>query len=106
MGAVDRDPQPSEDLRDEDLERVVRVRRRAAGYRTAARRALAFARRYRGEEGRAGGVRELACVKQALAWRAEARRLVTAASAPRPGLARARAASEAALAEEVARQIG
>jgi hypothetical protein len=105
MGAVDREPPPSEDLRDEDLERVVRVRRRAAGYRTAARRALAFARRYRGEEGRAGGARELACVKQALAWRAEARRLVTA-SASRPGLARARAAVEAALAEEVARQIG
>jgi hypothetical protein len=92
--------------RDEDVERLVRARRRASGYRTAARRALRLARRYRAEEGAPGGARERACVAQALAWRVSAREALHAstsseASSPssvRPGLARGRVGS----AEEVA----
>lgn len=106
MTSSDR-PEALESERDDDVERLVRARRRAAGFRTAARRALRLARRYRAEEGRAGGARESACVAQAQTWRAEAKRVVAAvalAGAPRPGLARAR--ESAALAAEVARQIG
>lgn len=93
--------------RDEDVERLVRARRRAAGFRTAARRAIRLARRYRTEEGRAGGPREVACLAQARTWRDEARRVVLAASlgqAPRPGLARVRDMAD--MAAEVLRQIG
>jgi hypothetical protein len=59
---------------DPEFERAARARRHARGLRVAARRALALARRYRDEEG-PGGDREVACVKQALAWRSEARGL-------------------------------
>lgn len=81
----------SSDERDDDIERLVRARRRAAGFRTAARRALRLARRYRSEEGRGGGARERACVARALSWRSEARAIL-AGTPPyvRPGLARAR----------------
>ncbi len=71
---------------DPEVERIARERGLAAGYRAAARRALAFARRYRQEEGVAGGEREKACIEQALAWRAAAHSV----EAPKPGLARTR----------------
>lgn len=64
---------------DEDIERLADSRQQAAAYRHAARRALAFARLYRTEEG-PNGDRERACVAQAMLWRRRAR----------PGLARAR----------------
>lgn len=70
-------------LDDVESERLAKDRRLARGLRTAARRALDLARRYREEEG-AGGTRELACIRQALAYRAAARHL----GADRPGLAR------------------
>ncbi len=75
---------------DEDLERLATERRLRAGYRVAARRALAFARLYRQEEGAAGGDRERACVAQARVWRVAAHR-VRAPISVRPGLARTRA---------------
>jgi hypothetical protein len=74
---------------DPEIERIARERGLAAGYRAAARRAIAFARRYRQEEGAPGGARERACVAQALEWR-EASRDVLEGRVPRPGLARAR----------------
>ena len=54
---------------DANVERLARERSLAAGYREAARRALAFARCYREEEGTAGGAREQACIAQAQEWR-------------------------------------
>lgn len=72
---------------DPEIEGRARARRLAAGYRAAARRAVAFARAYRREEG-AGGARERACLAQARAWR-QAARDVAAGGAARPGLARA-----------------
>jgi hypothetical protein len=79
---------------DDDIERLVRERGLAAGYREAARRALAFARRYRQEEGRAGGARERACVTQANTWRRALRELrapkAIASDHRGPGLARGR----------------
>jgi hypothetical protein len=78
-------------LDDPETERLAGDARRARGFVVAARRALVLARRYRTEEG-PRGERELACVKQALAWRASARLL----RARRPGLARALAAAAAA----------
>lgn len=72
-------------LDDPESERRARIARLAAGYREAARRALAFARRYREEEG-PGGARERACILQAIAWRKAAHDV----RAGRPGLARAR----------------
>jgi hypothetical protein len=77
------------DHEDEDVERLATARRLAMGYRTAARRALAFARLYRDEEGAPGGARERACVDQALAWRRAARD-VQASRNLGPGLARTR----------------
>lgn len=74
---------------DPDVERIARERGLAAGYRAAARRALAFARRYREEEGSAGGAREKACVAQALEWRKAIRDLHDG-RALGPGLARTR----------------
>lgn len=71
---------------DLDAERAAHAARIAAGYREAARRALAFARRYRDEEGAPGGAREIACILQARAWRRAAHATHTA----RPGLARTR----------------
>lgn len=73
---------------DEEIERIAREKRLARGYREAARRALAFAHRYREEEGAPGGEREKACIVQALVWRAAIRDL-RREGAPRPGLARA-----------------
>jgi hypothetical protein len=58
---------------DIEIERLARRRFLAAGFREAACRAIAFARRYRLEEGTAGGDRERACVAQALHWRRAAR---------------------------------
>ena len=75
------------DVDDEDIERAVAVRRRARGLRSAARRALRLARRYRSEEG-PRGARETACVRQALVWRASARDLRVGARVG-PGVARA-----------------
>lgn len=77
------------DLDDEEIERIAREQRVVRGYREAARRALAFARQYREEEGAPGGEREKACILQAQEWRAAIREL-HAGGAPRPGLARAR----------------
>ena len=74
---------------DPEIERIARERGLAAGYRAAARRALAFARRYRQEEGAPGGAREKACVAQALEWRNAVRDLLEGRP-PRPGIARAR----------------
>jgi hypothetical protein len=77
------------------IARLAADRELACGYREAARRALAFARRYREEEGAAGGARELACIAQAQRWRSASRALQATRSASlavveRPGLARAR----------------
>lgn len=75
-----------EDLEIERRARALRLRR---GLRTAARRALVLARRYREEEG-PGGAREAACVAQALSWRHDAQEIaVTTAGLAGPGLARA-----------------
>lgn len=74
-------------LDDDAAEQLARRDALAAGYREAARRALAFARRYREEEGAPGGPRERACILQANAWRRAARDM---RALPRPGLARAR----------------
>jgi hypothetical protein len=84
-----RDDLPSEELDEAAIERLAESRRLASGYREAARRALAFARRYRIEEGFAGSEREMACVAQALEWRRAARDAAAGGSA-RPGLARTR----------------
>ena len=47
-----------DDLLDEpEIARVAHERYLSSGYREAARRALDFARRYRAEEGAAGGTR-------------------------------------------------
>ena len=85
-------------LDDAESERLARIDRLATGYREAARRALAFARRYREEEGASGGEREQACILQALEWRRAARDVRAGrpvAIAARPGLARATAATAA-----------
>jgi hypothetical protein len=81
-------------LDDAESERLARVNRLATGYREAAHRALDFARRYREEEGTAGGDRERACILQAMAWRRAAHDVRAGrpvSMIPRPGLARARA---------------
>lgn len=81
-----------DDLDDLETERLARERRIVRGLKVAARRALALARRYREEEG-PSGEREIACVTQALAWRAAAHRLRgKTLSELGPGLARAVAA--------------
>ena len=83
-------------LEEDEIEQLARQRERLAGYREAACRALAFARRYRAEEGAPGGSRERSCIEQARVWRravAEAHAGVSAIALPggaRPGLARAR----------------
>jgi hypothetical protein len=93
-------------LDEAEIERRARDNDLTAGYREAARRALAFARRYRDDEGIAGGVRERACVAQAQAWRRAVRDLHAGLPVPalpaavRPGLARARAAEEGASADD------
>ncbi|MFO0740039.1 MAG: hypothetical protein U0270_29340 [Labilithrix sp.] len=79
----------TEATEDPDIVELAARRRRARGLRVAARRALGLARRYRTEEG-PRGVRETACVRQALAWRASARELRNG-RADRPGVARASA---------------
>jgi hypothetical protein len=72
---------------DAETERLFEQRRLAAGYREAARRALAFARQYREEEGAPGGEREKACILQANAWRAVVRDLRAGRPVPPlPGL--------------------
>jgi hypothetical protein len=88
---------PDEATLDEtEIERLAREHDLAAGYREAARRALAFARRYREEEGTAGGSRERACIEQAQVWRVAVRDLHAGLPVPalpeglRPGLARAK----------------
>ncbi|MBX3203691.1 MAG: hypothetical protein KF764_01420 [Labilithrix sp.] len=84
------EPPASAPPEDVETERLARARRKARGLRSAARRALVLARRYRGEEG-ARGARETACVEQALAWRSAARDLRATTGAPAtasPGLAR------------------
>ena len=83
-------------LDETEIDRLAREHDLAAGYREAARRALAFARRYREEEGAAGGDRERACIVQAQAWRSAVRALHAGLPVPalpegvRPGLARGR----------------
>ena len=81
-------------LDDAESERLAQIERLVAGYREAAHRALDFARRYREEEGAAGGERERACILQAMAWRKAAHDVRAGrpvSMIPRPGLARARA---------------
>lgn len=83
-------------LEETDIARLAREQELAAGYREAARRALDFARRYREEEGAAGGARERACILQAQEWRRAVRALHAGLPVPalpegvRPGLARGR----------------
>jgi len=84
-------------LDEAEIDRLAHERELAAGYREAARRALAFARRYRAEEGAAGGTRERACIAQAQEWRLVVRNLHAGLPVPampegiKPGVARARA---------------
>lgn len=82
-----------ETLDESEIEALARAKELAGGYREAARRALGFARRYREEEGAAGGERERACIAQARVWRRAVRDLhagVPLASLPaHPGLVRA-----------------
>ena len=82
-------------LDEAEIERLAHERALAVGYREAARRALDFARRYRLEEGAAGGARELACIAQAQVWRRVVRDLHAGLPVPampeRPGVARTRA---------------
>jgi hypothetical protein len=88
-----------------EIDRLAREHELVAGYREAARRALAFARRYRAEDGSAGGARERACIDQAQIWRRAARATHAGLAAPalpdsaRPGLARARPDEAAAAAK-------
>ena len=96
---------------DADIEVLAHRRHLASGYREAARLALGFARRYRDEEGAAGGDREKACVAQARAWREAARAAQTGAEADRandtrPGLARTRPSTEGAQAPAADRKTG
>ena len=76
-----------------EIDRLARERDLTRGFREAARRALAFARRYRVEEGTAGGAREVACIEQAQVWRRAVRDLHAGLPVPAlplgPGLARA-----------------
>ncbi len=88
---------PDDETIDEsEIERLAYARELTVGYREAARRALGFARRYRTEEGAAGGTREKACIAQAQAWRQVVRDLHAGLPVPAvpegigPGLARAR----------------
>jgi hypothetical protein len=74
---------------EEEIDHLVRARALASGFREAARRAVSLARVYRAEEG-PGGLRERACVEQALAWRRDAREVHRTEGPGRPGLARAR----------------
>lgn len=82
-------------LDEHEIEWLAREKDLAAGYHEAARRALAFARKYRDEEGSAGGARERACIDQARVWRRAVRDLHAGRPVPalpeglRPGLARA-----------------
>ena len=75
-----------------EIDRLARERDLTTGFREAARRALAFARRYRVEEGAAGGAREVACIEQAQVWRRAVRDLRAGLPVPAlplgPGLAR------------------
>ena len=83
-------------LDEAEIERLAREGELAAGYREAARRALAFAHRYRAEEGAPGGARERACIVQAQEWRRAVRDLHAGCPVPAlpenvgPGLVRAR----------------
>lgn len=84
----------ADDVLDESqVAELVRRNELVAGYRRAAWVALAFAQRYRIEEGAAGGEREKACIAQAQVWRAAVRDLHAGKpleSLPKhPGLARA-----------------
>lgn len=95
-----------------EIERLAREQDLAAGYREAARRALAFARRYREEEGTPGGSRERACIDQARVWRRAVRDLHAGLPVPalpegiRPGLARARPDEAAAAGTGDGRKTG
>ena len=84
-----------DDLLDEpEIARVAHERYLSSGYREAARRALDFARRYRAEEGAAGGTRERECIAQAHGWRRVVRDLHAGLPVPAvpvsPGVVRAR----------------
>jgi hypothetical protein len=93
-------------LDDVEIGRLARERELAAGYREAARRALAFARRYRREEGSADGARERACIAQAQVWRRAVRDLRAGLAVPAlpegvgPGLARGRAPAATSTADD------
>ncbi len=82
-----------ETLDESQVEHLARQRELVAGYRQAAWVALAFAHRYRIEEGAAGGDREKACIAQARVWRQAVRDVHAGKpveSLPKsPGLARA-----------------
>lgn len=87
-------------LDESQVAELVRRNELVAGYRRAAWVALAFAHRYRIEEGAVGGEREKACIAQAQVWRAAVRDLHAGKpleSLPKhPGLARAVPPSDAA----------
>ena len=81
-------------LDESQVEHLARQRELVAGYRQAVWVALAFAHRYRIEEGGPGGAREKACIAQAQVWRRAVRDLRAGRpleTLPKsPGLARAR----------------
>jgi hypothetical protein len=81
-----------------EIERLARERDLAAGYRQAAHRALAFARRYRAEEGNPNGQRERDCIAQARSWRLAVHALHAGLPVPalpqHPGLARTAVAAK------------
>ncbi len=86
---------------DEDVIRLARERQLLRGYRMAILMALSFVRRYRAEEGRSFGTRELACLEQARTWRDEMRKVRGRVAVEmegerlRPGLARTRGSERA-----------
>ena len=82
-----------------EIDRLARQHDLAMGFREAAHRALAFARRYRAEEGAPNGPRERGCIAQAQSWRHAVHDLHAGLAVPalpvgaiegRPGLASAR----------------
>lgn len=84
---------PEDEISPAEIDRLAHEKELAAGYREAARRALAFARLYRDEEKAPNGERERACIVQAQLWRAAVRDLHAGREVPalpRPGVAPAR----------------
>lgn len=88
------DDAATDEISQDEIDRLAEERELAAGYREAARRALAFARLYREEEDAPDGERERACITQAQLWRRAVRDLHAGRPLPslpaRPGVAPAR----------------